>query len=207
MPTRILREPAHVEALARTKKCASCGAAFERDPRYSRKYFARQKYCSQACSAISFQERNAEIYGNPLDRFFAFVEKRDDGCWMWTGPRCPGGYGQISIGGKKQRAHRFSLRHLGGGVADGQLACHKCDRPWCVNPEHLYAGNYVSNGVDAVKRGRRKGQKLTEADVRSIICSTMRDSDLAAQHNVSKTMIRAIKSRRKWAHVEVGDAD
>ncbi len=34
------------------------------------------------------------------------------------------------------------------------LACHHCDQPACVNPEHLYDGTYRDNMLDAIRRGQ-----------------------------------------------------
>lgn len=77
--TLILTGPQDVAAIARraeVKSCAFCSAAFTRDRRYSRAYFAKQKFCSQNCSARSFSENNAAIYGDPIARFMERVSKR-----------------------------------------------------------------------------------------------------------------------------------
>jgi hypothetical protein len=35
---------------------------------------------------------------------------------------------------------------------------HKCDRPGCVNIDHLETGTYSDNNQDAVRRGRWRNQ-------------------------------------------------
>src|SRR4028118_125295 len=37
-------------------------------------------------------------------------------------------------------------------------ACHTCDNPSCINPEHLWAGTRTQNLLDASKKGRTQGK-------------------------------------------------
>jgi hypothetical protein len=77
-------------------------------------------------------------------------------CWPWIGNRTEAGYGQVVVEGLRVGAHRISLEmKLGRPLTDGEMACHTCDNPPCVNPEHLYAGNASTNGTDAWARIRR----------------------------------------------------
>jgi hypothetical protein len=193
--------------LTEAKPCKNCGVIFQRDKRYSRAYFKKQKYCSQRCSANSFMARNSEIYGDPKDRFRLLVKIEQNGCWRWMGSISSAGYGTISIAGRRQYAHRFSLKNFGSGLKENQMACHTCDNPWCVNPEHLYAGNYKTNGVDAAKRQRFAHQKLNEDDVRKIFHSSKANSEIAKQYGITSSMVCAIKKRRKWRHVDVENAN
>jgi hypothetical protein len=103
-----------------------------------------------------------------LDRFFAKVEKHDDdcpccdGCWHWTGMRLKGEkllpYGYLWLEGKMVRAHRLAHELFIGPIPTGLLVLHSCDRPWCVNPEHLRAGTHSDNSRDCVSRGRHGNQ-------------------------------------------------
>lgn len=206
--TLILTGPQDVAAIARraeVKSCAFCSAAFTRDRRYSRAYFAKQKFCSQNCSARSFSENNAAIYGDPIARFMERVSKRESGCWEWNGNLNNKGYGYFSIGGKKRLAHRFALENLGSGIRKGQVACHDCDNPKCVNPEHLYAGTFKSNSIDAVRRGRLKHQKLSVEDAKNILVSDEAYTVLAERYGIGTEMVSAIKTGRKWAHLRSDD--
>ena len=89
--------------------------------------------------------------GPVLDRFWSKVEK-SNGCWLWRGAADPRGYGFFWVNGKQIGAHRFSL-----SLKLGRLplqACHSCDVPACVNPDHLFEGSQQDNMRDCVSKGR-----------------------------------------------------
>lgn len=80
-----------------------------------------------------------------------------EACWPWTGNHSVAGYGQIKRAGRRLGAHRVSLEmKLGRALEPGEMACHTCDNPPCVNPDHLYAGDNSTNQVDAWARTRRR---------------------------------------------------
>lgn len=77
---------------------------------------------------------------------------RDGDCLLWHGQAER--YGEAG----RRRAHVIALEiALGRPLAAGEQACHHCDRPGCISPEHLYAGDYRSNGADMARRGRTRG--------------------------------------------------
>lgn len=82
--------------------------------------------------------------------------RNPDECWFWTGVRGCNGYGVYQINKKPVRAHRIAWQITHGLIPDGLLCLHKCDRPSCVNPEHLYIGNHKDNIRDKVERFRRE---------------------------------------------------
>src|SRR5215472_15435157 len=87
------------------------------------------------------------------ERFWIYARPAARGCWPWTGTTMTNGYGVLYIGPGKPRmlAHRFSYEmHTGAPVAEGLFVLHRCDSPWCVNPEHLYAGTHHDNMRDMV---------------------------------------------------------
>lgn len=83
------------------------------------------------------------------------------GCWLWTGTLTNWGYGRANIKGKRLSAHRVSYEAFVGPIPGKLLACHKCDTKACVNPDHLFLGDWRDNGRDAANKGRLHGQNKT----------------------------------------------
>jgi hypothetical protein len=72
------------------------------------------------------------------DRFWAKVDKRTGGCWLWRGAITERGYGQFYWGpGQYRRAHRVSWDLLRGPIPPGLQLDHLCREKLCVNPDHL----------------------------------------------------------------------
>ena len=77
-------------------------------------------------------------------------------CWEWLGNKYTDGYPQIQVNGKPMRGNRAAL--LTKGEFDQALyACHTCDNPSCVNPEHIFAGTQSDNIKDSWNKGRQIG--------------------------------------------------
>lgn len=167
------------------------------------------RFCSRQC---------ARLGGPPPEaRFWASVEKTDE-CWVWTGKLNSGGYGMMTVDGRKVRAHRFSWELHNGPVPDTLFVLHNCpggDNRACVNPEHLWTGTHLDNITDCVKKGRNKyprdthgerngHSKLTEREVceiRRLYSEGVRQSDLARRFSVSQSTILDIRKRRIWRHI------
>ena len=81
--------------------------------------------------------------------------KVEGSCWIWQGSKLGDGYGCITIGRKTYRVHRVSYEAF-KGPATGQLVCHSCDTPLCVNPSHLFLGSPAKNTEDMMKKGRHR---------------------------------------------------
>ena len=65
------------------------------------------------------------------DRFWAKVDKGSD-CWEWQGRKTPLGYGQFSVKGKPQLAHRVCWELTFGAIPDGL-----CVYAWKLSPQRL----------------------------------------------------------------------
>lgn len=93
------------------------------------------------------------------DRFNSNVDCSGghDACWPWLGTTDGRGRGQFWIDGKRHRAPRiaWALRY-GRPFSVELLACHTCDNPNCVNPDHIFPGTMSENILDAVAKGRHK---------------------------------------------------
>lgn len=110
------------------------------------------------------------------ERFWKYVNKsgpvmRPDltPCWLWIGAHDGCGYGQIispRMPGTRRfvllKAHILSLTMHKGCGDDGAMALHRCDNPPCINPDHLYWGDYKQNRRDAVERGRAINDPFVE---------------------------------------------
>lgn len=118
------------------------------------------------------------------------------GCWEWQ-KSCeyfrnqkPGqrGYAASSYRNKKVRLNRKMLElKLGRPLAVGMHACHTCDNPPCINPDHLYEATNQQNHIDGGKRGRMNGQAKTHC-----------------QHGHEFTPHNTYWSRRKTANGVIG---
>lgn len=93
-----------------------------------------------------------------LERFNARVEPQPDGCWLWTGALGHGSYGYLYSAEAKGMviASRVALTIAQGPIPDGMDACHTCDNPPCVNPDHLFAGTRLTNVRDMFAKGRQR---------------------------------------------------
>lgn len=60
----------------------------------------------------------------------------------------------VKIKGKMFYAHRVSYEDNFGEIPEGKLVLHRCDIGCCVNPDHLYIGDYKQNALDRHVRGR-----------------------------------------------------
>lgn len=89
------------------------------------------------------------------ERFWSKVAKGQL-CWSWLGCKvrkgCP--YGRARFGGQLWLAHRLAWTLTYGPIPEGLFACHHCDNPLCVRPEHLFLGTHEDNMRDMVAKGR-----------------------------------------------------
>src|SRR5678816_4413735 len=74
------------------------------------------------------------------------------GCWIDTGPSASRkGYKKVYFNRKWIRTTHFILDVICGiSVPKDKMACHKCDRPACFNPEHLFVGSNYDNQHDMI---------------------------------------------------------
>lgn len=89
-----------------------------------------------------------------LDRFNNKINKTPT-CWEWTGAKNNKGYGCLAVNKQKWLAHRLSYTITKGQIPAGQIICHTCDNPHCVNPQHLFAGTHTDNIKDMLTKNRQ----------------------------------------------------
>lgn len=195
-------------AIIKTKDCDWCGVTFAKDPRYSNRYFERQRFCCQQCAGNEWKFRAVVTRPDEDVAFVKYVSApNDSGCTEWTGLQDKDGYGLFAYEGVMHRAHRVALRLSGVEVPKVMMVCHRCDNPLCVNPDHLYVGTGKDNMRDAKERNRlRIGSqnhfaKLNEDTVREILGSATPTTALARKYGVSHGAIHLIRARKTWKHV------
>jgi len=85
-------------------------------------------------------------------RFWQKVNKREDGCWIWTGALTDSGHGQLTMDGGNVRVHRLvwiltRQRDIEHWVVVRHLMC---DNKPCCNPAHLVGGTQGENVKDEI---------------------------------------------------------
>ena len=150
-----------------------------------------------------------------VKRFWEKVNKKPDGCWLWTGNKQYQGYGRTRTdsnpNGAKRLVHRISLElHLGRPIAEGMMVAHApviCHNRLCVNPDHLREATAFENAFDreqdnTVVRGEQCIKaKLTESQVLAIKADDRVQRVIAKEYNVSQSTISLIKQYKNWAHI------
>lgn len=81
---------------------------------------------------------------NQIENFLVKIELIPfSTCWWWTGSRQSNGYGNFTVGSKKNRsnmkklAHRLSYEYFVGIIPTDLHIDHLCRNRLCVNPKHL----------------------------------------------------------------------
>jgi hypothetical protein len=111
--------------------------------------------------------RRKRIYGDDQRRFWSKVEKTPT-CWIWLGRRDRWGYGLFDLAGRQQQAHRVSLEWATDEKLGFLFACHHCDNPACVRPDHLFAGTHQDNMNDALLKGSMRRDQCPKGHPYSI---------------------------------------
>ena len=70
-------------------------------------------------------------------------------CMVWKYGLDRGGYGFLTIDGKRELAHRAAFIQTRGPIPEDRQVNHLCNRPYCVQPSHLYAGTIQDNKDDS----------------------------------------------------------
>jgi hypothetical protein len=188
--------------------CLHCSSEFS-IPFSDRNLPGRGRYCSRDCKYAAFRSAPKVAPERIWDRKVIEGE-----CWLWPGAKFRRGYGNVMVYRDGAR-HTVTVTRLAweltyGPIPEGMEVCHRCDRPECYRPEHLFLGTQIENMADMYAKGRgntgsRNGQaKLTEATVAEI--RQRRDGgetikSLAAHFGVNRKTIYNATHGALWTHV------
>ena len=70
-------------------------------------------------------------------------------CMVWRYALNRDGYGALTIDGRRQLEHRAVYMQTRGRLPEDLQVNHLCDRPYCVQPSHLYGGTAQDNRDDS----------------------------------------------------------
>lgn len=168
------------------KKCVRC----------NKEYTPSRKLKSGFCSDLCRFESNTKENNNTKK-----INKTY--CLDWIGnSKTERNYGWYHKDNKMHLAHRYSYELYVGIIPVGKIVMHICDRPSCVNPNHLSIGSLKDNMVDKMKKGRSKTAKLSDNDIRNIR-NNKKDTNvkLAKIYGISDSRISMIRNKKAYTHV------
>lgn len=166
-------------------------------------------------------DRTAERFWSKVNKDGPTMLHMETPCWEWTAARRIHGYGVFGVAaGDLRPAHRYAYEAVVGPIPAGMYACHRCDNPPCVNPDHIFIGTPADNVRDMHAKGREargdrvtnRGEKsgmavLTAAQVTEIRTRKAAGEShmaLARAFGVSKATIKDIARGRSWTHLGLG---
>lgn len=197
-----MKKLCHIE-----KNCQYCGAKITKNPKWSIKQYEEQKYCGWLC----FSKSQTYDLNKTKEEFLKKIIIKENGCHEWQGGKCQKGYGMFRYNGKTIRAHRFAwFVKTGDLIPDKIMACHKCDNPSCVNPEHIFLGSGKDNYEDMKNKGRDrklKGQDCSRSLLNNeMVLKIYKDKnltqlELSKIYKVSPSTISAIKNGQNWSSI------
>lgn len=155
-------------------------------------------------------------------RLLAKIEKRGpDECWPWTGSIGTWGYGSFWLDSESgnMNAHRAAYMLLVGEIAPGLVVCHRCDRPICCNPKHLFLGTPGDNVRDCNAKGRARGQfsdllgvkhprfsavlnEETVREARSLYSQGVTQTALGKRFGISSSQMSRVVRGLSWVHIK-----
>ncbi len=143
-----------------------------------------------------------------MEERLSLCEPQKNGCVLWVGPHRRG-YPDAQILGQHVSVTRWVLaKKLNRELAPDECACHSCDTPMCVNPDHLFVGTHADNKLDCVQKERHsRGEKVNTAKLTADAIERIRTRrgessyKLAREFGVCRTTINRIMNKQYWKHV------
>jgi hypothetical protein len=175
-------------------------------------------------SAVAEELFTVNLTTEQIDYFWSKVRESEDGCWDWQFALDRKGYGKMAIKYPGTKRNRMLLCHrvayfLSEGEFPAKLSVlHKCDRPVCCNPDHLFLGTQDDNIQDMMRKGRHNSYspnrsmgenintaKLNADQVREIrrlyALGGYTQVRLAAMYGISSASLSALVRGVSWKHL------
>lgn len=126
------------------------------------------------------------------------------------------GYPMITRNGKNsQTMIRYLWELKNGPIPEGLEMCHTCDHPYCINPDHAWAGTHKENILDMVRKGRRnpnsngKGEKNSNSKLTDNLVKHIRQTvfrygqvkEFCQSNNITTALFYMVKKGKIWNHV------
>lgn len=143
-----------------------------------------------------------------------YIPEPMSGCWLWFGACDAKLYGKMNLGGGVYvKAHRLAFVLYNGPLLHN--ACHHCNNPACVNPDHLFDGTRSENTKDSWDKGRRehiqmpRGEAAVHSklsadqvvDIRRRLGGGDLPARIAPDFGVSAQAVYAIRDGAVWRHL------
>lgn len=135
----------------------------------------------------------------------------ESGCILFLGQQSHNGYGRFVSNGRRVAAHRYAWVQAHGPIPSGQMVCHKCDTPACVNLNHLFLGTCKENKRDSMRKGRHsrgrvasyaKGHSVLSEDLaREIFDATGTHQAIADAYGIRRQLVTKVKAKLAWAWI------
>ncbi len=144
-----------------------------------------------------------------------FVVGFENACWPWNSLVNINGRGIFSVW-REGRQFTYSAPKVSFVIYKsddpmGLFACHTCDNPICINPNHIFLGSVGENSADMVRKKRHKfGEtsplsKIKEQDVRdarrwySVGYGT---TEIGAHLGLTRGYLQRLIQGHFWKHVD-----
>lgn len=159
--------------------CEICGTVRMFRPKEA----ALRKHCSNKCRGAAM--------ANSVDLYRVDPET---GCWVWQRFTDDKGYARVSIGTKRELAHRWMYERERGSIPADYELHHGCENPSCVNPDHM---------EPLTESDHKRRHRLSDETVRSIraLAASLNQTEIASRFGVDPSSVSRIVRREEYADV------